>query len=276
MQIETIQGQWLTAKYIKDGIWRISDNGQDNMYLVIGSEKALVIDTGFGVENLAEFIKQITPLPVIVAVTHGHLDHALGNDAFDVVYAGKEDKAGFTDASPDEMRSFIQNSKLLTEVKEMPKFNGSGTHAKLQDLVIEEYMEFDLGDRSVIARLTPGHTAGSVCFLDKKAGVLFTGDSFVPSDTWGPVWLHIKDSTALSVFHEKMCSVLAAGGFDYLLSGHGDGGLVPASQLQIFLDGIKDIIDGRICGVLENTFAGNGLRCDWQGSSIIYDPDKIS
>jgi len=120
MEGKTVKGQWLTATYLKDGIWWISDRGQDNMYLVVGRDKAMVIDTGFGVENLAEFVKKITPLPTVTAVTHGHVDHALGNDAFDVVYAGAEDM-NFSDLSPDEMRAFIKGSKKLTEVTAMPK-----------------------------------------------------------------------------------------------------------------------------------------------------------
>lgn len=271
--MEKIQGEWLTATKLADGIWWICDHGQDNMYLVVGEKKALVIDTGFGVENLAEFVKRITPLPVLTAVTHGHVDHALGNDAFDEVFAGAEDMR-FSSQSPAEMRAFIRSSALLTEVSGMPKYDGAGTHARVRELPIEDGMEFDLGGRVVTAYLTPGHSRGSVCFLDKKARVLFTGDAFVPNDSWGPAWYHIGGAP-LCVFYKSMQRVLDAGGFDWLCSGHGMSGLVHAESLRTFLDGIKGILDGAIAGTPEHTFAGDGLRCDWQGSSIVYDPANL-
>lgn len=275
MNNSVITDGWLTAHFIKDNIWRISENGEDNLYLVAGNEKALVIDTGWGVSNLKEFIEKITLLPVIAANTHGHSDHALGNDAFDTVYAGELDIQNFNDCSVKERRDFIQNINKLTEVEAFPNRNIWGTHAKKQDIAICDGMEFDLGERIVTAHLTPGHSKGSVCFLDRGAGVLFTGDSFVPSDIWGPAWFHLEGSVSLAEYYEKMKALADGGGFDFLLSGHGEMDLIPAARLEIFLEGVKDIIEGRIKGRPEKTFAGDGLRYDWKDSSIVYAPDNI-
>jgi hydroxyacylglutathione hydrolase len=269
-----IKGEWLIAYALADGVWRISNRGQDNMYLVVGSEKALVVDTGFGIEDLSVFVRKITPLPTITVITHGHLDHAFGNEVFDEVYAGEPDINGFTGADPSAMRAFMRTCGKLTQIKEMPKFEGSGSHAKKRDIPIHAGMGFDLGDRIITAALTPGHSLGSVCFLDPKARVLFTGDAFVPNDTWGPAWYHVGGAT-LSVFYKSMMKVMAASGFNWVCAGHGESGLIPANQLQYFLDGIKGILEGKITGRPEHTFAGDGLRCDWEGSSLIYDPGKI-
>ena len=275
MHKNIIKDEWFSAYYIKDGIWRISDNCQDNIYLVIGEDKALLIDTGWGVGNLPEFAGKITSLPLVAANTHGHFDHALGNDSFDYVYVGEQDSQRFSSLHINEKRNFAKNSKLLTEVKTMTEFDNWGTHARKQDIILHNMQQIELGGRTLTAYLTPGHTKGGVCFLDKKAGVLFTGDSFIPSDAWGPAWFHLKESALLSEFYEKMSSVTAGGGFDYLLTGHGECGLIPLENILIFLNGIKGIIDGKICGIQEKTFAGDGLRCDWKGSSIVYDPGKL-
>ena len=44
-------------------------------YLVVGEEKALLIDTGFGIYSLKEKVRGITELPVTVVNTHAHPDH---------------------------------------------------------------------------------------------------------------------------------------------------------------------------------------------------------
>jgi glyoxylase-like metal-dependent hydrolase (beta-lactamase superfamily II) len=275
MNTSIITDGWLTAHSIKDDIWRISENGQDNLFLVLGNKKALVIDTGWGVSNLKEFIEKITFMPVISVNTHGHSDHALGNDVFDTVYAGEDDLKNFSGRFINERRGFIKQTNKLTQVEKMPDWGLWGSHAKKQELAIADGMEFDLGGRIITAWLTPGHSKGSVCFLDRKAGVLFTGDSFVPADTWGPAWFHLEDGAALAEYYEKMKSVTDKGGFDFLLSGHGESDLIPAKQLGIFLDGIKGVIEGKVQGKPEKTFAGDGLRCDWQGLSFIYNPERI-
>jgi hydroxyacylglutathione hydrolase len=270
-----IKDEWFSAYYIVNDIWRISDGCQDNIYLVLGNNAALLLDTGWGVGNLKAFAARISALPLVVANTHGHVDHALGNDSFDSVYIGDQDARKLNRRDVQEKRSFIKNNRLLTEIRETPNFDLWGTAARKQNRVIRDMMDIDLGGRTVTARLTPGHTAGSVCFLDKRSRVLFTGDSFVPFAAWGPMWFHLKESTPLSVYYERMSSIVAAGGFDYLLSGHGERGLIPASALTTLLHGIRDIMDRKITGTPESTFAGDGLRIDWRGVSIVYDPEKI-
>ena len=56
----------------------IDDAGSSCAYLITGKEKALLIDTLNGVENLADIVRTITDLPVMVVNTHGHIDHAAG------------------------------------------------------------------------------------------------------------------------------------------------------------------------------------------------------
>ena len=78
---------WLKATRTAEGVWTISDNGSDNMYLVEGRDKALLIDTGLGVARLSAFVRSLTTKPLTVVNTHGHPDHAGGNFEFKSVYA---------------------------------------------------------------------------------------------------------------------------------------------------------------------------------------------
>src|SRR4030042_60966 len=77
---------WFTAKEVGIKIWQISDHGSDNIYLVEGSDSAMLIDNGLGTADLASFVKTLTSKPLIVVITHGHPDHAGSNYQFEKVY----------------------------------------------------------------------------------------------------------------------------------------------------------------------------------------------
>jgi glyoxylase-like metal-dependent hydrolase (beta-lactamase superfamily II) len=113
-------------------------------YLLVGASRALLIDAPFaGVLALA---RRATARPIDVALTHGHAHCARAIDEFDRVFVHAADR------------------RLLP-----PRA------AALSDL--RENAEFDLGGRVVRAVCLPGHTAGSVGFLDAASGLLFAGDA---------------------------------------------------------------------------------------------------
>jgi len=57
------------------------------MYLTIGPEKAMLVDTAYGLGDLKGLVDQLTGgKPLIVVNTHEHYDHAYGNCRFDKVY----------------------------------------------------------------------------------------------------------------------------------------------------------------------------------------------
>lgn len=73
---------WFTTHKIAPNTWAIDDNGIDVIYLIAGTEHALLIDTGMGIGDLAAEVQKLTSLPLIVANTHGHIDHVSGNGQF--------------------------------------------------------------------------------------------------------------------------------------------------------------------------------------------------
>lgn len=71
---------------IAENIYHIYEPGNVYTTLIIGEEKALLIDTGYGFGNLAEFVRTLTDKPLEVVLTHGHTDHCGGNYEFPTVY----------------------------------------------------------------------------------------------------------------------------------------------------------------------------------------------
>ena len=62
---------------------------QTNVYLLIGEERAVLIDTGNGLLQLDEAVSKITDKPVFVINTHGHYDHIGGNRFFEEAWVPK-------------------------------------------------------------------------------------------------------------------------------------------------------------------------------------------
>jgi hypothetical protein len=51
-------------------------------YLVLGDEKAALIDTGSGIGDIKKLVEGLTDLPVNIVNTHTHGDHIGGNHQF--------------------------------------------------------------------------------------------------------------------------------------------------------------------------------------------------
>ncbi len=76
---------WFTVERIDGDTFSVSEYKhweETHCYLLRGTEKALLIDTGLGVSNLKPVIDGLTELPVTVVTTHVHWDHIGGHRSF--------------------------------------------------------------------------------------------------------------------------------------------------------------------------------------------------
>ena len=76
---------------LAENIFHIYEPGNVYTTLIIGEEKALLIDTGYGFGDLAGFVRTLTDKPLEVVLTHGHTDHCGGNSQFPMVYMNMMD-----------------------------------------------------------------------------------------------------------------------------------------------------------------------------------------
>lgn len=85
----------------------LAENGTptQNSQLIIGKEKALLIDTGMPKEGFADYVKSITSLPVMVVNSHGHFDHTGNNNQFDEIHIHPADDA-IASGSPDLFKAW--------------------------------------------------------------------------------------------------------------------------------------------------------------------------
>lgn len=132
------------------------------VYLLVGSDKALLIDTGAvadaGVMPLARTVQDLLPstgsstLPLLVVHSHGHGDH----DAGDPQFAGLP-SVQVVPAELEQVRAFFGFA-------EWP--DGAA--------------QLDLGNRIVDVVPVPGHHPSHLAFYDHRTGILFSGDFLLP------------------------------------------------------------------------------------------------
>lgn len=186
-----------------DGIYLIKDGFSDYMYVVIGSERAAVIDTGMGVPGLRKIVSKITDKPVIVLNTHAHLDHIGGNDEFDSLWLHVEDFPVY-----EEHGSFTYRSSVMAKMAEemqitmAPEFTGaiSRSRVKRDFKPLADGQVIALGGVKLEVIHTPGHTKGSVCFYDRERQILFSGDTVCSMG----VMLSFPESTSIETFMETI------------------------------------------------------------------------
>ncbi len=167
-----MQNSEFSIEKIADRSYRLDECGLVNCYLLLGNERALLIDTGLGIGRLKDEVEKLTDLPLDVALTHAHCDHAGGVDQFPRYYVGKADRARVYGL----LSSRFAASLMTPKGKKLQRFP-----AKAQALCLQEGQTFDLGGRLVRTVAAAGHTRSSTAFADEGEGLLLTGDAINPS-----------------------------------------------------------------------------------------------
>lgn len=176
-----------TIKKLSSGVYSI-DQEMVRAFLIVGSARAMLLDTGAEPCDLLKMIREITELPLLVLHTHGDGDHTANDGLFSDIYA-----------HPDE---FDVIRRFRPELM-----------AKLHP--ITESSAFDLGGRVLRVIETPGHTPGSICLLDQENRILFSGDTV----SYGPVFL-FGDHRDIGTYRKTLDKIQALGGFDTVYPCH--------------------------------------------------------
>lgn len=240
---------------ISDRTWCISEFRLVNTFLVEGEEKAAMIDTDCGLGNIREIASSITSRPLSVLLTHSHSDHVGGIYEFKdcPIYMSSRD----TDEKIFGMETDNTFRRMYVETRGKAWFPGH--EEELLSLIPEEEPDcsfdfadiddgsfIDLGHRVLECILSPGHTKGSICYLDKITRILFSGDTVNNSIILAR---QPADGTALIESYRKTLQKLwnREKEFDALAIGHGSAPID------------KDIIYDYLClcnGLLDGSLKG--------------------
>ncbi|MBR4462948.1 MAG: SEL1-like repeat protein [Erysipelotrichaceae bacterium] len=245
-------------------------------YLIEGDEKALLIDTGSGFGSLKKTVSRITDKEVIVLISHGHVDHAMGAGEFADIYMNHADDYIYGIHCKDTFRqkAYQENPDLknVEYIQSLPLCDFKP---------LNEGDVFFIGGEEIEVYALPGHTRGSLCFLLKNERILFTGDA--ANDA---TFLFEDYSSSINEYHEqlKLFAEKTDGKYDRIITSHHSG------------ETRKDLIEGliRICEDIKNgntddmalPFTDKGVfakavkdfrmeRTDGGIGNIVYSKDRI-
>ena len=160
---------------LSNRITRIFGFTSELMYLVEGDERAALLDTGSGIGSLKSCVNELTSKPVIVLITHGHVDHAMGAAEFDEVYMNHADDCLYLEHGDMQFRktglNMIPTEAGITETDLIPTAPVESFHDFRGGDV------FDLGGVSIEVFDCAGHTKGSVVFFIREERSILLGDA---------------------------------------------------------------------------------------------------
>lgn len=259
---------------VMKGVHVLDELGRDNMWLVEGGDRCLLVDTGFGLSDLKKVAAALTGKPVVVVNSHIHPDHSSGNIQFDEARCGRFDEPFAHEEMPDEAKR--ETIKFFPEIGETgirPEDWKAGPAKRVIPLREGDVIDLGGGVKIEIYE-TPGHTPGSLALLDRAHRLLFTGDMIL---TW-QVWGQLKNSVALRVYLESLEKIASLKSeYDFLAPGHSTGApyLIGNEVPDIYVRGTRKIVAGEVDGEAFHTFAGDGRCVYFEVGGMVYDPARI-
>ncbi|MBE5969674.1 MAG: MBL fold metallo-hydrolase [Lachnospiraceae bacterium] len=186
---------------LEDDIYRITSAENVFIELIVGKDKAMLIDTGYGFGDIKKTVREITDKPLIIFNTHGHLDHVCGNFRFEEpAFISKEDMPlALEHTSKEQRTSAAEDAKEVIDYGTGRKISGLPDDFNREEYInapAGDYIEtkdgeiFDIGGYTFEVVATPGHTKGSLSLLLKEKNWLYVGDA-----ANGFLWLFMPDAT---------------------------------------------------------------------------------
>jgi glyoxylase-like metal-dependent hydrolase (beta-lactamase superfamily II) len=251
---EVFKNNDLTITKLEKNMWVVETTDKTTMYIVEGSKKAMLIDTGTKCEKLDSVVKLITQKPLIVMVTHIHPDHAGNINYFDQIY--------FHPGDTVLMR--------MMNVAYKGKIN-----------FVNDGEKFDLGGTTIEVLFTPGHTPGSIVLLDRKAGNCYSGDAFGSGQVWMQLQPHLPMSTyakscrAMEALMDKGITKIYCGHYPYVKKAYNKTYMTEMRQLAEELsEGTAP--EGKPYPTKVSIGTQNPMITTKGSVSIVYDPDHIN
>ena len=250
----------IKVKRLSEQIYLMDDAGEATGYLVVGDDKALVIDTMNGLGDVKAVVRSITKLPIMVVNTHGHCDHIYGNVYFEEAYI-----------HPADLPLGTEHSQFPEFAAECKKYGASMPPWK----EINGGDVIDLGGATLDVIHLPGHTPGGICLLFREERVLFTGDGINCH-----LWMQLEESLPIKeLVHNLEKIMYVTESADRILHGHAQG-YEDISLLKELYEGAKELIEHPELSKLDKEyhwFGGVGKQHAFgDGTKVIcYGEEKL-
>ena len=242
--------EWFDVYEITTNLFAIHEPGhfeEPISSVLIGEQRAALIDTGCGIGDLRRVVQAVTDLPVLVINTHTHIDHVSGNHQFGSIAMLDHPRARSvaTTGVPGQQRTTEILARHLTSRPWPAAFDpGDGS---LPPFHVERWLSdgdrIDLGGRELEVVHTPGEAPDHICLLDRADRILFSGDILLE----GPVWTHLEGGSLpkLVASYRRLMAFLTD--FDHIMPSH-NGPWLDRQLLPKTLHGAEAVLAGSAAG----------------------------
>lgn len=158
-------------------------------YLIVGTEKAVLFDSGLGLGDFKGIVDSLTDKPVMLVNSHYHYDHVMAANQFDLIFAA-DDEYSRIGAKGMENEPLIDFLKIAygSYYKDVgPDYKVEPYHV---DVFLQDQSKINLGGVELEVITAPGHSPDTIVLLDEERKLMYTGDAFYQS--W--LFAHLPES----------------------------------------------------------------------------------
>ena len=238
------QNQDVEIHQIDEHTWHGNGNlmYNESIYLIEGSERAILIDAGTKIPGLRKIVEDIVKKPVELVISHAHGDHIGAVGEWDTVWINAADEAIIPAGKYNGVKRYLTDGQV-----------------------------FDLGGRQIEVVFTPGHTPGSTTFLDKEAHYGFSSDAFGSGNL-----LVFTDLSTEAASANRLMRFIKKYDIKYLYPGHYWGyNLETPQRIQDVGEMCNGLLDGTMKPNQEGERNGMQFILNDRGVKINYGPKGI-
>ncbi|HEY7561425.1 MAG TPA: MBL fold metallo-hydrolase [Gaiellaceae bacterium] len=285
---------WFTTREVVPGVWLLAEPGHVCTWLVAGSDRAVLLDTGMGFLPIRPLAESLTDRPVSVVNTHYHFDHVGGNREFDEIAIHEigapliaeqlprprlEAYLDFCARRLDFLDRFVELDAEyfgVLNADSIPRpFPADFDPAawtippSRATATLGDGDRIDLGGRVLTVLHMPGHSPDGICLLEEREGLLFGADTI----NAGAIYAQFDDSDLDALVASTRRLADLADGIRLITTHHCEHVIAEVGLLAEIADGLEsvragepELVPGRdITGtpVLEACFAHFSVALPW-------------
>ncbi len=231
-----VDNDWYEVYKLPFDVYGIYEPGQFQeviSFLVVGSDKAVLVDTGMGMGNIKTVTDELTDKEVEVVNTHTHFDHIGDNSRFEKIAVYNDPEAVEVMKKGADHERMLRNIEGDSVWKPWPQgFDPENYTIEPSEptRLLEDGDVIDLGNRTLEVLHAPGHTPDSIVLVEKENGLLFSGDVYYPA----PMYVHLPNSDLDDYVNtmEKLASLAPC--LKYVYPAHNEPVMEPEELIKAY------------------------------------------